>query len=382
MTVLCLALFFSTVALCFAAYFGYPLFVACLPRAPRPSLDETHFTPQVSLLIAAYNEAQHIATKARNSLAQDYPADKLEIFVGSDGSTDETPALLAAVADPRVKSTHFPVNRGKTSVQNDLVALSRGEILVFTDAASFIPPDAVRKLVRNFADPRVGCVAGRMRFIGTDANLTTQSQGLYWRYEAKLRELESRIGSLIGVDGPLYAVRRECYVPLEPHVISDLVTPLLVLEQGRKVVLETEALVDEDPTVKGHQEFRTRRRVVLRGLTGLWTYRRLLNPLKHPLLATQLILHKLLRWLVGPLAMVNLGACIALLPHWFFVAMTCGYAAFAAAAALGWLLDRRGVTVRALTVPYYFTLVNAAATMALIDFVRRKQATTWKPVRH
>lgn len=376
-----LFVFLVSFGLIAATYVVYPLALTLIPRFQRSYETGGDFEPTVSILIAAFNEGRHIEAKLLNTLAAEYPRDKIEVLVGSDGSTDDTVEILTGLSDPRFRLHVFGENRGKTAVQNDLVARSSGDILVFTDAASFFAPEAIRKLVDNFRDARVGCVAGCMRYIGTDTNLTTRSQGLYWRYETMLRGLESRIGSLIGVDGPLYAVRRECYVPLEPHMISDLLTPLLVLEQHRKVVLEPEALVDEDPTVKVEQEFRTRRRVVLRGLTGIWAHRRLLNPFRQPLLATQLFLHKLIRWTVGLLAIVNLAAAFALASHWFFLAITVAYGVLFAAAALGWILDQLGITIRAFAVPYYFTLVNAAATMAVIDFFRRRRATTWQPAR-
>jgi len=275
----------------------------------------------------------------------------------------------------------YAVNRGKTSVQNDLVAQSTGEILIFTDAASFLSPDVVRKIVRNFFDARVGGVAGRMHFVNTDLNLTTQSQGLYWKYEVKLRELESKLGSLIGVDGPLYAIRRECYIPLEANIISDLMTPLLVLAQGKNVVLEPEAFVEEVPTKKSEEEFNTRRRITLRGMVGIFSHKRLLNPFRRPLLAFQILLHKVVRWFVGPLVILNTLACLMLISHNIFANLLMVYAVFYIAAGVGWITAKTGPKLKLLTVPYYFCLVNLAATMGLVDFFRKKQAITWKTVR-
>lgn len=338
--------------------------------------------PDISIIISAYNEEKNIEKKIKNTLALAYPKDKVEILVGSDGSTDDTPNVVSKYADQGVQFVNFKDNRGKTAVQNDLVNQSTGEILIFTDAASFLPGNAIRKIIRNFSDNRIGCVAGRMRFVDTNTNLTTESQGLYWRYEVTIREMESRIGSLIGVDGPLYAVRRDCYVPLGHHVISDLMTPLIVLEQGRKVILEPEALVDEDPTTRTEHEFSTRRRIVLRGLVGISTYMVLLNPIRHPVLSFQIFFHKVLRWFVGPLVILNGLACLALTGHWFFKFFLTMYIVFFVAAALGWITERLGIKVRALTVPYYFSLVNFAATMGILDFFRKKQIVTWKPVRH
>jgi biofilm PGA synthesis N-glycosyltransferase PgaC len=221
-----------------------------------------------------------------------------------------------------------------------------------------------------------------MRFVDTDQNLTTRSQGLYWQYEVKLRQWESKLGRLIGVDGPLYAVRRECYEPLEDHIISDLMTPLIVLAKGKKVVLDPDAMVDEDPTTKTHQEYTTRRRITLRGLVGLYSFKYMLNPFKHPILSLQLFLHKILRWCVGVLLSINVLACLGLLDYWFFKIWLCMVILFLIAAALGWIGERYGFSIKLLSIPYYFVLINAAATAGIIDFFRNKKAITWVPVRN
>lgn len=375
-------IFLVTLFLCLASYVAYPIGLWLVGKIVpfREKRDEQDW-PAVSILIAAYNEEMHIAAKIQNTLAIDYPAGKLEIVVGSDGSMDATAAVAGQFENQGVQAIAFAENRGKTAVQNDLVARSQGEILVFTDAASFIPANAIKKMAAHFADRRVGCVAGKMRFVDTEKNLTTQSQGLYWRYEVGLRHLESSVGSLIGVDGPLYALRRNCFRPLATHIISDLMAPLLVLEQGYKVVLDKEAMVDETPTQQSGHEFTTRRRITLRGLTGLASYRQLLNPLKYPALALQIFLHKLARWFVGPLVMLHVLACLLLLPVWYFKEVFLVYSVFFLAAGLGWFVAKRGGKLRLLTVPYYFCLVNLAATAGIVDFFRKKQAVTWKPVR-
>ena len=379
---LLVTVYLLTIFLCVASYALYPLMIWGLGKFFPVRVEKKQVTPFVSILVAAYNEAKSIERKIRNTLDIDYPREKIEILVGSDGSTDGTTDIVERFGTQGIRLFDFKANRGKTAVQNDLVEEANGEILIFTDAASFIPPDAVTKMVRNFADDRVGCVAGRMRYVGTDSTLTTESQGLYWRYEVMIREMESALGSIIGVDGPLYAVRRDYYVPLAHNVISDLITPLLVLEQRKLVVLEPEALVEEDPTENPGQEFNTRRRITLRGMVGIFAHAKLLNPLKHPLLASQILLHKVVRWFVGLLVFLNVLACVALAGHGFFRILLGLYALFFLAAALGWLADRMGVKIRILTVPYYFSLVNLAATMGIVDFFKKKQLVTWKPVRN
>jgi len=376
-----LAIYIISLLLCLGSYAFYPIVIWVLGRLFSFKVRREDIFPTLSIIIPAYNEARHIDEKIKNTLALEYPRDKVEILVGSDGSTDDTANIMSKYTDEGVHFIDFEKNRGKTAVQNDLVRQSKGEILIFTDAASFLNPDAISKIIRNLADTRVGCVAGRMRYVGTDSNLTTQSQGLYWRYEVKVRELESNLGSVIGVDGPLYAVRKRCYVPLEHNIISDFITPLLVLAQGEKVILEPDAVVDEAPTSKTGQEFATRRRITLRGLVGMSAHTELLNPLRHPVLAFQIFFHKVLRWFVGPLVALNILACCALSSHWLFKSILIVYILFFIAAVLGWATGRLGFKIRILTIPYYFSLVNIAATIGIIDFFRKRQAVSWKPVR-
>jgi cellulose synthase/poly-beta-1,6-N-acetylglucosamine synthase-like glycosyltransferase len=387
MSSILLAVFFISFFLCLSTYFIFPIVIALLGKIFPVTIQHGVDTPLISVIISAYNEEKDIERKIYNTLELDYPADKVEILIGSDGSTDKTApiveALISNSSTDNIRFYNYQENRGKTSVQNDLVAEAQGDILVFTDAASFLPPEALRKMIRNFSDTSVGCVAGKLQFVRQGQNITTASQGVYWRYEMKIREMETRLGRLIGVDGPLYAVKREYYIQLQPNIISDLMTPLLVLEQGKKVILEPEAIVEEEPTRKGTQEFNTRRRIVLRGLVGIFSHLEVLHPFKHFLLALQVVFHKILRWFVGPLVLINIFSCITLLLIGNRLAIMIAplYIIFFLAAVLGWYCDRKGVKNKLLTIPYYFCLVNLAATFGIIDFLRSKQAVTWETVR-
>lgn len=371
-----------TISLCLFTYLFYPVILLLLNYLFRFNIQKREITPNISILIPAYNEGKDIGQKIENTLALDYPKDKMEILVGSDGSTDETREIVKKYTEQGVQLIDFNTNRGKTAVQNDLVKISTREILVFTDAASFLHPNSLKALVRNFADERVGCVGGRMEFVNTSSNITTQSQGIYWLYESKMRELESNLGRLIGVDGPLYAVRRNCYIPLRNHIISDLITPLLVLAQDKKVVLEPEAVVYEDPTYKSLQEFSTRRRITLRGLVSLRHHSELLNPLQYPALAAQLFFHKILRWSIGFLVSLNIVACAFISGVKPFDSILILYLIFFGIAILGWIQAHLNMKNRLFSIPYYFTLVNLAAAMGIIDFFRKKQSISWKPTRH
>lgn len=377
-----LIIFLSTIFLCLCTYVFYPISIWILGKLFPFKVLKGDAEPTISIIIPAYNETKNIQRKIENTLSLKYPKDKTEILVGSDGSTDETVAIVHKLANRAVRLLDFKENRGKTAVQNDLVRLAKGEVLVFTDAASFLHKDALKRITLPFADDRVGCVAGRMRFLDTKSNLTTQSQGIYWRYEVKMREMESTLGSVIGVDGPLYAVRKDSYIPLDRTMMSDFVTPLLVLAQGKKVVLEPNAIADELPKSETRHEFITRRRIAVRGLVSLSAHPDLLNPLKLPFLSLQIVFHKVLRWIVGPVVILNLLACVALMGNILFQLILALYVLFLLAAAAGWLTGRQGLKVTLLAVPYYFILVNLAATVGIIDFFRGKQAVRWQPVRH
>lgn len=381
MRFLFLIVFWSAFFLCASTYFLYPAIVYFLARLkPFTSLRDEHH-PFVSVIISAYNEEKHLEEKIINTLSLDYPRDRFEILVASDGSKDRTVETAKMFSCQGIRILEFKENRGKTIVQNESVRMSKGEILLFTDAASLINREALKNIVRHFADDRVGCVAGRLKYIDTHTNLTTESQGLYWRYESNIRETESRIGRLIGVDGPLYALRRDAYIPLQAHIISDLISPLLVLASGNRVILEADAVAHEEPNLRAHQELNTRRRITLRALVGLWEYKYLLNPFLQPGLAVQLFFHKVLRWFVGPLVLLNGFACIGLRNEPFYRFVLFGYLVFFLAAGTGYILDHFGKKGALFIAPYYFTLVNIAATLGIIDFLRRKQAVTWVPVR-
>ena len=374
-------LFWGSIFLIFFSYFIYPAILIGLKWIIRFRPQKQDHFPPISIIISAFNEEKHIGEKIENTLSLDYPTDKFEILIGSDGSLDRTADIVQSYKDSRIRFFNYPENRGKTAVQNDLVQESRNPILIFTDAASFLTPDTLQKLTQHFADERIGCVAGKMIFTDTQQNLNTASQGLYWNYETALRNLESSLGSMIGVDGPLYAVRKETFTAVPPHVISDLMVPLLVSQHGRRVVLEPEALVFEAPTFNAQQEFKTRRRVTLRGLIGIFSYPSLLNPIKHPLLSFQIISHKLLRWMVGLLGIVNFLSCISLANISFFFYIFLIYLLFLSLAAIGAVAAKYQINAKVTRIPYYFCLVNTAALFGTIDFLLGKKASTWNTVR-
>jgi cellulose synthase/poly-beta-1,6-N-acetylglucosamine synthase-like glycosyltransferase len=268
MTFLTRTVFWTCFLLTGYVYFLYPFLVRELSRIAGRTFIKDEILPRISIVITAFNEEENIGEKIENTLCLDYPADRREIIVGSDGSTDSTDMIVSSYEARGVRLVPFPRNRGKTMVQNDCVQEASGELIVFMDAASLCERDCLKKLASNFADRRVGAAAGRIVFTRKGENLTARSQGVYWRYEQILKKAEGSLGTLVGVDGPLYAVRRDLYRRLDGDMMSDFITPLLVISDGRSVVYEPEAVTYEEATVRTGDELWTRRRIVTPGVHG------------------------------------------------------------------------------------------------------------------
>ena len=363
-------------------YAGYPLCVALL-RAIRPRrVRAAPITPRVTVVISAYNEASHIEATVRNKLDQDYPPGLLDVMVVSDGSTDGTDQVLTSLAqqDPRVTFFRQEPRAGKTAALNRLLERAQGEIIVFADANSMYRPDTVRRLVAPFADPDVGYASGRMVYVDPQGSLVGDGCTAYMRYENALRALESAVGSVVGVDGGVDAIRRPLYRPMRPDQLPDFVLPLAVVEQGCRVVYAPEAVLQEETLTSEDAEYRMRVRVTLRALWALWDKRVLLNPVRFPLFSWQLTSHKLLRYLSFlPLA-------VAAVMNWLLVSRGWIYATLAAGqccAALLALLALRGpARLREFFLArycYYFLLLNWASAVALVRFLRGEKQVLWHP---
>ena len=364
-------------------YALYPILVRLLGALVGHNVraDDSH-TPTVTVVTAAFNEASHIEDTVRNKLAQDYPPQLLDVLVVSDESSDQTDAIVGAIAadNPRVRLIRQTPRQGKTSGLNLAMSQVRGEIVVFADANSIYRPDTIRKLVRNFADPGVGYVTGKMVYVNPDGSLVGDGCSAFMRYENALRAAETRVGSVVGVDGGVDSVRRTLYRPMRQDQLPDFVLPLSVVEQGYRVVYEPEAYLTEDTLTTQSSEYRMRVRVALRALWALWDKRSLLNPLRSGLFAWQLLSHKLLRYM--------------------------SFVPFAAAMVLNWLLLREGpvyvagavaqlcflgFTAAALTGPrrlgqssfgrycFYFALLNWASAVAFFRFIRGQKQVLWQP---
>ncbi len=376
-------LFWGSVLLILYVYLGYPLLLLAMHRLfRRQPVRKQDIEPEVTLIISAYNEEDVIARKLENSLELDYPRDKLEILVISDCSDDRTDEIVAEFAGKGVKLLRMPERGGKTAGLNAAVPQAKGEIVIFSDANAMYDRNVVRAIVRNFADENVGAVTCESRYEIDEGDTSTESENLYWRYELALKRLESELGSLVGGDGAIYAIRRSLYRRMKPSDLSDFVNPLQIVSQGFRNVYEPEAFSFEKGGESFDKEFRRKVRIVNRAWRGMMSMRHVLNPFRYGFFAIQALSHKLLRWLVPAFMLVAFVSNISLLPEHIFYKFTFALqVVFYLLALVGWLQSRREEIARMFYIPYYFCLVNWASLKGIIENYTGRTYTVWNTVR-
>jgi cellulose synthase/poly-beta-1,6-N-acetylglucosamine synthase-like glycosyltransferase len=329
----------------------------------------------VSLVVAAYNEASCIQQKLENSLALQYPAEKFEVLIGSDGSSDGTDDIVRGCPDARVRLSPAP-RAGKTTVLNRCIPMAKGDIVVLSDANTMIEPEAIERLVRHFDDPEVGAVCGKLKLY----NPTKQDyeESAYWSYESLIKMYEGRRGAVVGANGGLYAIRRTLFTELPPStIVDDFVIPLRILEKGYKVVYEEQAVAHEETTEDYGKEFGRRARIAAGNFQSLRMVPGLLLPTAgFPAFAFWS--HKLLRWCAPALMGVALLANVFLLDSMFYRFTLFGQALFYALAYLGKTgVLKRGTAKRAASVAYYFVTMNLAIVVGFWRFLRNSQRAAW-----
>lgn len=366
----------------FYVYIGYPLLMFVWSLAVRRPKPEPGHYPRVTFLIAAYNEEESIERKLRETLALEYPPDKLEILVVSDGSTDRTDEFVKRCEDSRVRLLRVEGRRGKTYAQNQGVEASTGEVVVFSDATAIYHKRALLYMMQNYADPKVGAVSGRYQYFDP-AGLSPTGLGsmAFWNYENLIKLYQSEVGTLTGCSGCIYSVRRSCYVPLEADVCSDLVEPLRIVRNGYRVAFEARALAYEETTKDSSQEFRMRVRVATRGMRGVFGVSELLNPTKHAYVAFQLFSHKVMRWLVPVFLLVFFLSTLVLALYEPLFANLVGFqAGFYGMSLLSLKLPLHRAS-KLLGLPLFFCTLNAAALVGMIEVIRGQKYATWTPIR-
>jgi cellulose synthase/poly-beta-1,6-N-acetylglucosamine synthase-like glycosyltransferase len=375
-------LFWLSAAALVYTYIGYPILIAAISSLRPRGIKRGECSPQVSVIITAFNEERALAAKLENTLALDYPRELLEVIVASDCSTDRTDEIAREFATRGVKLHRQPERLGKTAAQNAAIEKAYGAIVVFSDATSHYQPDVLKKIVPNFADEQVGCVGGRLVYVDHHQSDIGRGAKSYWGYETFLKRHESRARSLIGVSGCLYAVRRSAYVPLENDACSDFIIATKMVEQGLRAVFEPKAICTEETNQRPANEMKMRVRVIAQTFSDLWRNRAMMNPVRSGLYAWQLFSHKVMRYFVPFFLLAWLAASGVLafdspLYRIVFLLQMLGYSC----AVLSWLLEKSGVRSRVLALPHYFLLANVASVIALFQFLRGERYARWQPIR-
>lgn len=372
--------FWALAALIAYIYFGYPLLLLIWSRSRLKQVSIDDSEPAITLLISAYNEEDIISTKLENSLNLDYPTDRLEILVVSDASDDSTDEIVESYAARGVTLLRMGERGGKTLGLNAGVKAAAGEVIVFSDANAMYEADALRKLVRNFADEEVGAVVGESTYERSE-NDADRSESAYWRYETAIKRLETRVGSVVGGDGAIYATRKALYDPMPADAISDFTNPLQIVAKGHRCVYDPDAISIESTAGSFYREFRRKVRIVNRAWRATMSMKSILNPWRYGIFSWQLLSHKVLRWLVPFLLAAALVANVFLaFEQSFYIVTLVLQLAFYALAIAGAFLGSDDLPA-VLYIPFYFCMVNMASAHGVIEAYLGRTYTTWTPTR-
>lgn len=379
--------FWVALFLVFYTFFGYGILLFAMVKikrllgAKKRALYTFDELPSCTLIVAAYNEADFIEEKIKNTLALNYPAGKLKFIFVTDGSSDNTPELVAKY--PEIKLLHSSARLGKISAVHRSILEVETDLIAFTDANTFLNADALVLMCQHYADPKVGAVAGEKRVMIEESADATAGEGFYWKYESKLKEWDSELYSVVGAAGELFSLRKDQYEPVPSNsVLDDFMISMRIAEKGFVIVYEPQAFAQETSSANVSEELKRKVRIAAGGIQSIIWLKALLNPFKFPVLSFQYISHRVLRWTITPFLMILaflLNFIIVLqgapVLYWvLFVAQVVFYGS----AYLGKVLEDKKVRVKLLFVPYYFCMMNYAVFAGLIRYFRGSQSVIWE----
>jgi len=375
----------------FYAFFGYGILLFILVKIKRivagkpilPIIDADKL-PTCTLIVAAYNEAGLIDEKINNSLNLNYPAAKLEFIFVTDGSTDQTAAIVANY--PQIHHLHSDERKGKIAAVHRAMDTVTTEIVVFTDANTFLNADALLNICRHYSDAKVGAVAGEKRVYANAANATA-GEGFYWKYESKLKAWDSELYSVVGAAGELFSIRTALYQPVpENTILDDFMISLLVAQKGYRVIYEPEAFATEAASQNVTEELKRKIRIAAGGIQSIIWLKALLNPFPLPVLTFQYVSHRVLRWTIVPFLMmlaliINLYIVFTGSIELTYQLLLLAQVGFYLLAISGWIMEERHIKIKIFFIPYYFCMMNYAVVMGIIRFAAGKQSAIWEKAK-
>ena len=384
-------IFWILIFIVFYAYLGYGIVLYFIIRLKRLFSKQSEVTnsnielPEVTLFIAAYNEKDFVDAKLENSYNLDYPKDKLKILWVTDGSDDGTPDLLRKYEDIIV--LHEPARNGKISAMNRGFQYVTSPIVVFSDANTLLGKQSIREIVRLFSKPGVGCVSGEKRIFRKEKDSAAGAgEGIYWKYESKLKQWDAELYSVVGAAGELFAVRTELFQPVEPDtLLDDFIISLRIAMKGYTIQYSPEAYAMETSSSNVKEEMKRKVRIAAGGIQSVIRLYPLLNIFKYGVLSFQYISHRVLRWTLAPFSLplifilnMILAINIGLFSKSLFAFLFWGQIVFYISALTGWYLENKQLRVKVLFIPYYFFIMNLSIFLGLKRYVTRKQSVNWE----
>jgi cellulose synthase/poly-beta-1,6-N-acetylglucosamine synthase-like glycosyltransferase len=374
----------------FYTYIGYGLLLFLLIKVLRwfrpvaNKLDD-HFTPSLTLIVAAFNEAGFIKEKIENTLLLEYPADKIQFIFITDGSSDATPEIIQSY--PQIRLMHKAERAGKIAAVHRAMKEVTSEIVVFTDANTMLNKEALLFISRHYRDEKVGAVAGEKRVqidVSADA---TAGEGFYWKYESALKKWDSELYSVVGAAGELFSIRTNLYEPVLPDtILDDFMISMNIALNGYRIKYEPNAFATETSSANTTEELKRKIRIAAGGVQSMLRLKRLLWPFPYPVLTFEYISHRLLRWIITPYLMIIVFFINLVLINQFslndrYVWVFLLQVIFYISAIAGWLFEKRSIKIKIFFIPYYFCLMNYAVIAGLIRYVFMEQSVLWEKAK-
>ncbi len=380
-------LFFISLFIIFYSYIGYGIVIWLLVKiknavSGKKKLPANDFHPPVTLIIAAYNEADFIEQKIANSLQLNYPEDQLQLLFITDGSNDVTPDIIKQY--PRITLLHSDERRGKVAAMHRAMGFVNTPYVVFSDANTLLNKDSLINIVRHYQDPKVGGVAGEKKVIATTQDGTAGAgEGLYWKYESFLKQMDSDFYTVVGAAGELFSVKTDLYEnPGATTLLDDFVISLRVCQKGYTVKYAADAFASETPSASLEDEQKRKVRIGAGGFQSMLMLLPLLNFFKYPRLSFQYVSHRVLRWAICPFLLpviLLLNIVLVIYEQGFiYQLILLLQVLFYAAAAGGWVLHKRNIKSKLLYVPYYFLFINVCLYLGFVRFVKGRQTVLWE----
>ncbi len=385
-------IFWALLFIVFYAYLGYGILLFFLVQIKRifsgkKKIINENYEPDVTLFVAAYNEKDYVDAKVKNSFEMQYPREKIHQVWVTDGSDDGTPDILRKFKDKGIEVYHEDARGGKIGAMNRGMQFIKTPIVIFSDGNTMLGKESVQRIVDMFKDPKVGCVSGEKRIFSKDADAAVGSEGIYWKYESKLKKWDAELYSVVGAAGELFAVRTELFQEVEKDtLLDDFIISLRIAMKGYTIQYDPEAYAIESASANVQEELKRKIRIAAGGIQSIVRLSPLLNPFKYGTLSFQYISHRVLRWTVAPVALplIFIANLILAIHYGFnnfsniYTLLFYAQVVFYAASLLGWYFENKKIKVKPLFIPYYFFIMNYAVFLGFRRYLAGQQSVNWE----